>query len=78
MEIILERVGSEYALECIKIEKQTDLEEAACLDPKKVAQQAAEIAKEAQPTGFTLSTSKVKTTVPFLIKHRLRFLICFF
>ncbi len=34
--------------------------------------EAASLAKEAQPTGFTLSTTQVKTPVPFLIKGNLR------
>lgn len=33
---------------------------------------AASIAKEAQPTGFTLSTTKVKTKIPFLLRGTLR------
>ncbi len=34
--------------------------------------EAASAAKEAQPTGFTLSTTTVKTTVPFLLRGTLR------
>lgn len=37
-----------------------------------IAERAAEIAKSAQPTGFTLSTSKVTVKVPYLLKHTLR------
>ena len=34
--------------------------------------EASSAAKEAQPTGFTLSTTKVKTKIPFLLKGQLR------
>ena len=39
---------------------------------REIAERTAEIAKSAQPTGFTLSTSKVRIQVPFLLKHELR------
>lgn len=41
-------------------------------DIRAIAESVAEIAKSAQPTGFTLSTSKVSVKVPFLLKHSLR------
>ena len=41
-------------------------------DGKMIMTKFAESANEAQPTGFTLSTTKVKTPVPFLLKHKLR------
>ena len=41
-------------------------------DGKEIMTKYAEVASSAQPTGFTLSTTKVKTKVPFLLKHKLR------
>jgi len=41
-------------------------------DPGKQMKDIAEAAMSIQPTGYTLETAHVKTTVPFLIKHQLR------
>jgi len=41
-------------------------------DSNALITKAAAAASEAQPTGFTYSTTKVKTAVPFLLKHTLR------
>ena len=41
-------------------------------DGKEIISKYAEVASSAQPTGFTLETTKVKTKVPFLLKHTLR------
>ncbi|KAH3766640.1 swr1 complex snf2 family dna-dependent atpase [Pelomyxa schiedti] len=39
---------------------------------KKLIEQTAALASSAQPTGITLTTTQVKTPVPFLLKHTLR------
>ena len=41
-------------------------------DGSEVISKAAEIAKSAQPTGYTLSTTNVKTKIPFLLRGSLR------
>ena len=70
--IILEKMGEDgkqgYEIKEIKAE----LPEEKKYSVRAIAERAAEIAKSAQPTGFTLSTSKVTIKVPFLLKHELR------
>ncbi len=58
--------------ESLRLLLETDAEPVQEDEGKKIMAQFAESANEAQPTGFTLSTTKVKTPVPFLLKHKLR------
>lgn len=46
--------------------------EAWTTDHARRIRMAAAAATEAQPTGNTLSTTSVKTRIPFLLKHTLR------
>eukprot|EP01105_Mastigella_eilhardi_P016031 TRINITY_DN367_c0_g1_i1.p1 TRINITY_DN367_c0_g1~~TRINITY_DN367_c0_g1_i1.p1 ORF type:complete len:1920 (+),score=577.29 TRINITY_DN367_c0_g1_i1:54-5762(+) len=46
--------------------------EGAAQSDKERIEQASALASEAQPTGTTLSTTQVKTPVPFLLRHTLR------
>ncbi len=78
--IILERVplppvqepmaglSENYSVVEVKTGQETD----GKYNIREIAERAAEIAKSAQPTGFTLSTSKVTIKVPYLLKHELR------
>ncbi len=70
--ITLEMVGSEQSPSYVVSEVKAEKQESGKYNIRAIAERAAEIAQSAQPTGFTLSTSKVSVKVPFLIKHELR------
>ncbi|EDV22089.1 uncharacterized protein TRIADDRAFT_59226 [Trichoplax adhaerens] len=56
----------------IENEEASDQEKADSRDYKMELTEVSEEAKSFQPTGYTLSTTTVKTPVPFLLKHQLR------